>query len=119
MEGEYYVQVEDVNGCTNVSKAAFVNLIPKTELFIPTAFTPNGDEHNDLLVIKGKFIQSFQMDIVNRWGEVVFETDYINKFWDGTFEELKVIEGTYYYNIQIVGEDNKIFIKQGTVEVIY
>ena len=118
-EDAYYVWVEDVNGCTDISELVFITFLPKTELFIPTAFTPNGDEHNDLFVIKGQFIKTFKIDVANRWGEIVFTSNSIEKYWDGTFEGVKVIEGSYYYNIQMVGEDNKPFVKQGTIDVIY
>ncbi len=118
-EDAYYVWVEDANGCTDISELVFVSLLPKTELFVPTAFTPNRDEHNDLFVIKGDFINSFKMDVVNRWGEVLFTTNSIEKYWDGKFEGKEVVQGTYYYNITLVGQDKKTFVKQGTVEVIY
>ena len=118
-EDAYYVWVEDANGCTDISELVFVSLLPKTELFVPTAFTPNGDFQNDLFVIKGDFINSFQMDVVNRWGEVLFTTNSIEKYWDGKFEGKEVVQGTYYYNITLVGQDKKTFVKQGTVEVIY
>ena len=101
------------------SELIFVSLLPRTELFVPTAFTPNGDFHNDLFVIKGDFINSFKMDVVNRWGEVLFTTNSIEKYWDGKFEGKEVVQGTYYYNITLVGQDKKTFVKQGTVEVIY
>ena len=115
----FYVWVEDDNGCTDVSEFVFVSLLHKTELFVPTAFTPNGDEHNDLFVIKGKFIKSFQMDVVNRWGEVLFTSNSIEKYWDGKHEGKAIMQGTYYYNITILGQDNNSFVRQGTVEVIY
>ena len=118
-EDAYYVWVEDANGCTDISELVFITLLPKIELFVPSAFTPNGDEHNDLLVIKGGFIKTFEMDVVNRWGEVLFTTNSIEKYWDGKFEGKEVVQGTYYYNITLVGQDKKTFVKQGTVEVIY
>ena len=118
-EDAYYVWVEDANGCTDVSELVFINLLPKTELFVPTAFTPNGDEHNDLFVIKGRFIKSFQIDVVNRWGEVLFTTNSIEKYWDGKYEGNAIMQGTYYYNITILGQDNNSFVRQGTIEVIY
>ncbi|MEE2700062.1 MAG: choice-of-anchor L domain-containing protein [Bacteroidota bacterium] len=118
-EGGYYVWVEDANGCTDIAEIVQITLLPKTELFVPTAFTPNGDSHNDVFVIKGDFINSFQMDVVNRWGEVIFSTNSIDKYWDGKFEGQAVTQGSYYYNIKILGVDEKTFVKQGTIEVIY
>jgi gliding motility-associated-like protein len=118
-EDAYYVWVEDANGCTDISELVFITLLPKIELFVPSAFTPNGDEHNDLLVIKGEFIKTFQMDVVNRWGEVLFISHSIKKYWDGKYEGKEVMQGTYYYNITILGKDNNSFVRQGTIEVIY
>ena len=118
-EDGYYVWVEDANGCTDISELVFITLLPKTELFVPTAFTPNGDEHNDLFVIKGEFIKTFQMEVVNRWGEVLFTSHSIEKYWDGKYEGKEVMQGTYYYNITILGQDNNSFVRQGTIEVIY
>lgn len=118
-EDSYYVWVEDVNGCTDVSALVHITLQPKTELFVPTAFTPNGDEHNDLFIIRGQYISSFQMDVVNRWGEVMFSTNSIDKYWDGRFKSKVVMQGSYYYNIKVLGIDEKTFVKQGTIEVLY
>ena len=94
-------------------------MLPRAELFVPTAFTPNGDEHNDLFVIKGRFIKSFQMDVVNRWGKVLFTSNSIEKYWDGKYEGNAIMQGTYYYHITILGQDNNSFVRQGTIEVIY
>ena len=118
-EDAYYVFVEDANGCTDTSELVFISLLPRAELFVPTAFTPNGDEHNDLFVIKGRFIKSFQMDVVNRWGKVLFTSNSIEKYWDGKYEGNAIMQGTYYYHIIILGQDNNSFVRQGTIEVIY
>ena len=76
--------------------------------------------HNDLFVIKGDFINSFKMDVVKSLGRSSFYNKIsIEKYWDGKFEGKEVIQGTYYYNITLVGQDKKTFVKQGTVDVIY
>ena len=59
------------------------------------------------------------MIITNRWGEVVFSTNNINKFWDGKFEGQAIPEGTYSYQINIIGEDKRPFSKTGIVNVLY
>ena len=118
-EDAYYVWVEDANGCIDTSELVFITLLPKIELFVPSAFTPNRDEHNDLFIIKGEFIKTFQIDVVNRWGEVLFTSHSIEKYWDGKYEGKQVMQGTYYYNITILGQDNSYFLRQGTIEVIY
>ena len=117
--GSYYVWVMDINGCTDFSEILDVEIAPLTQLFIPTAFTPNDDEHNELFVIKGISVNTYNIKIFNRWGDKLFESDDINKFWDGTFENNKVEQATYYYSIDVLGMDNKLFNKSGSIQVLY
>ena len=114
-----YLIVEAENGCFGTSPNAIVNYIPRVDLFIPNTFTPNGDEHNDLLVIIGDKIETFYMAITNRWGEAVYTTNDINKFWDGKFNGEPVKEGVYSYQVAIIGKDGRPFNTTGTINVIY
>ena len=59
------------------------------------------------------------MIITNRWGEIVFATNNINKFWDGKFKGKATPEGTYGYQVNIIGEDGRPFLKTGSVNVLY
>lgn len=117
--GKFYIWVEDENGCRDMSEVAIVNSVPLTQLFVPTVFTPNDDEHNELFVIKGLYVRQFNIQIYNRWGGLLFESNSIDKYWDGMYENRRVAEGVYYYHIEVLGEDGKIFNKGGTVQLIY
>ena len=117
--GIFYVEVIDFNGCSDVSDDAIVNTKPYTNLFIPNTFTPNGDDHNELFVISGVNIKTFNIQIYNRWGELMFMSESIYKSWDGTFANNKVQEGSYYYQIEVEGNDGKIFKKGGVIKTIY
>jgi len=117
--GKFYIWVEDINGCVDVSDLATVNTVPLTQLFVPSIFTPNDDEHNELFVIHGTHIVTFNIKLYDRWGEQLFESNSIDKYWDGIFESNKVPQGSYYYQIEVLGEDGKMFKKGGVVEVIY
>ena len=114
-----YIIVETDKGCIGTSTNAIVQFIQRVELYIPNTFTPNGDEHNDLFVIIGNEISSFNMAIMNRWGKELYRTNNIDKFWDGRFEGKVVQEGTYTYSIEIIGKDKRAFSKTGTINVIY
>ena len=114
-----YLVVESDKGCIGVSSTAVVEYIPRVKLFIPNTFTPNDDEHNDLLATIGDNIENFYMIITNRWGEVVYKTNDINKFWDGKFKGKPVKQGAYSYQVNIIGEDKRPFNASGTVNAIY
>ena len=117
--GSFYVIVTDENNCKDSSENAIVHTLSRTEIYIPSAFTPNGDDHNELFVIRGNYIVSYSMNIYNRWGEQLFVSNSIYKYWDGTFENNKVKQGTYFYVVEVIGEDENLFKKSGVVEVIY
>ena len=101
------------------SDIAVVNTIPITQLYVPTTFTPNNDDHNELFVIQGINIVDFSIQIYSRWGQKVFESNTINKSWDGYHEGKRIAEGSYYYHIEVLGEDNEIFEKTGEINVMY
>lgn len=52
-------------------------------LYVPDAFTPNGDGLNDIFIPRGRGIQKYHLAIYNRWGDRVFESNDIAKGWDG------------------------------------
>lgn len=73
-------------------------------LFIPNAFTPNGDGINDRFGIKVNpncFMVSFNMKIFDRWGRMIFDADDYREpyWWDGNFDGNRMKEGTYTYHI--------------------
>ncbi len=64
-------------------------------IFLPQAFTPNGDRTNDRLVVKGLFISRLRMIIYDRWGKAVFASDNRDTGWDGTINGVPAPAGTY------------------------
>jgi gliding motility-associated-like protein len=81
-----------------------VNLMD--DLVVPNVFTPNGDGINDVFVIDGKAITDFNLTIVNRWGNTIFESNDINSSWDGTANGTPCIDGTYFYIIKAKSTSN-------------
>ena len=118
-QGEYYVFVIDENGCSDYSNSTVVNVVPRSEIFVPNSFTPNSDKHNELFIIHAQNIKSFSLKIFDRWGDLLFESNDINKYWDGFYLGKKVEQNKYMYQIDIVGEDNIPFSKSGIINVIY
>jgi gliding motility-associated-like protein len=77
-------------------------------LVIPNVFTPNGDGANDVYFVTAKGLSDFNLVIVNRWGNVMFETDNPNIGWDGTSNGQKCAEGTYFYLLNAKAGDKDI-----------
>ncbi|MFM7730473.1 MAG: gliding motility-associated C-terminal domain-containing protein, partial [Flavobacteriales bacterium] len=72
--------------------------------FLPNLFTPNGDDRNDLFrPIDWRYVESVDMKIYNRWGNVVFETTDPEILWDGREMDHGVMcgDGAYYYVIRV------------------
>ena len=76
----YKLTVTDSNTCVSSKDFAVMEECPYS-LYIPNAFTPNSDGTNDVLVIKGNRIDSFRMMVINRWGQIVFETTRMDDYW--------------------------------------
>jgi gliding motility-associated-like protein len=92
-----------------------VEMIKNPNLFYPKAFTPNGDNLNDLFNVYGQYIISFQMDIFNRWGELMFTTTQLDTGWDGNYKGNQMPEGTYTFVAAITDLAGRTFKKSGSV----
>lgn len=90
----------------------------KPVILIPDAFTPNGDSHNDVLAIKGIFVNSFKISVFNRWGQVVFQSGDMAESWDGKIKGEDAPAGYYTYKTEIVDVYDQPFAKTGTVLLI-
>ncbi len=105
------------SGCTarDTLSIVVIDLIP--EMLVPNVFTPNGDKANDLFVISGINITSFECSIFNRWGKLVFSSSDINNSWDGKVNGSATDDGTYFYIIKASGSTGDPIKKQGYVTV--
>lgn len=120
--GSYSVTLTTTNnyGCT--SSVSYIYYINETFTFyIPNSFTPNRDMINDIWKIKGRGIKEFKMEVYNRWGERIYETDDYTLGWPGTYKSTneKVQAGTYTYKIYVFDTNNKEHNYIGHVNVIY
>lgn len=89
-------------------------------LYIPTAFTPNGDGVNDRFVIKSHGIAHYNIRIFNRWGQQVFASNSVSSHWDGRFGELLQPAGSYVYIVtySYFGHENEDITEKGAFTLI-
>lgn len=89
------------------------------DLYLPTAFSPNGDGINDVLTIKtAHHFPSIMFEIFDRWGKLVFSTNQSGIGWDGTFSGKEAGLGVYYYYLKYTCDDGKQRIKKGDITLL-
>lgn len=92
---------------------------PKTTAYFThsaeTIFTPNGDGFHDYFEVEGFGVKTFQIRIMNRGGQVVFESNDLNFQWNGNdrFGQ-PAPEGVYFYAIQAVGTDGLPYLEKNS-----
>jgi gliding motility-associated-like protein len=116
--GIYTVQLSiiDNGGCVDtIRKEIMVTLLP----MLPSAFTPNGDGHNDTLFVKGGPFKSMYFRVYNSWGEVLFESTKQENGWDGTYKGSKVPLGVYVWilDVELYNNDKQIR-KTGDITIL-
>jgi gliding motility-associated-like protein len=112
LESQYYMlQVTSPLGCVALD-SVWVEVLDR--LYIPDAFSPNGDGINDVLTIYNGSDQIEDIRIINRWGEVIFQTGKYDTPWDGRYKENVVPEGAYIYIIK-----TSFYTYKGTIVVLH
>jgi gliding motility-associated-like protein len=100
----YSVTVTDDMGCTATAEITITVRLPEcdeTDVFLPSAFTPNGDGTNDVLFLRSNFIESMELIIFDRWGEEVFVSKDQNLGWDGTYKGEKLSPDVFAYTLRV------------------
>jgi gliding motility-associated-like protein len=85
---------------------------------IPTGFTPNGDGNNDILYVRGVAIETMNLKIFNRWGQLVFESNEQTKGWDGTYNGKQQEEDAYAYVLNVGFYGGTTAQKKGNITLI-
>jgi gliding motility-associated-like protein len=118
-EGTYTVTLvaTNIQGCADTLSYQIL-VLPDFYFYFPNAFTPNGNGNNDLYTGYGTGIKSYHMQIFNRWGEKVYETNDLLKGWDGTYQGTLVSAGVYVCRFQLEGYHYEIKEYIGHVNVI-
>jgi len=97
----YTVTVKDLNGCFENKATVVVIILDKFTVNVPEAFTPNGDGKNDIIYVRGWGIaELLEFKIFNRWGELVFISNDINKGWDGIYRGNPQNMDSYVYYVR-------------------
>jgi len=113
----YYVIGRVGHDCPAIDS---VIVYPHKQAFVdfPTGFSPNGDGHNDILYVRGSNIATLNMSIFNRWGQKVFETNDLNKGWDGSFNGSPQPVDIYGCLLKVTTLDGCSITKKGNITLL-
>lgn len=118
--GTYVIELVAMeNGCSDV---AYINVVveeyklPAT-IDIPNVFTPNNDGVNDFYTFDMKNIETIDISILSRWGDVVYVSNSIDFEWDGKLNGEMVTDGVYYYIYEAKGIQGEEFSGHGFIHL--
>lgn len=122
-ENRYRVTAYQKGKSMIISVSNEVKIKPAAVLYIPNAFTPNGDGLNETFGPKGEGISEFNMQIFDRWGILIFESNDLTMQWDGYIHEEKAPTGVYVYKISAKGQSDdgnskKLISETGKVTLV-
>lgn len=119
-EGTYgpCVNVTDSNSCEAVYckdiELTFLGIID-----VPNAFSPNNDQMNDILYVRGFGVEEMLFRVYNRWGELVFESTSLDHGWDGRYKGKDQEMEVYVWTLEATFRDgNKTGIRKGNVSLL-
>jgi gliding motility-associated-like protein len=115
----YILTVTDpLSGCA-ASDSVKIEVLYDFDIFLPIAFSPNGDGSNDVLYVRGHNIKNLLLEIYDRWGELVFTTVDVNSGWDGTYKGKPLDTGVFNYVLRFDRTMNfKSEIQKGNITLV-
>jgi gliding motility-associated-like protein len=118
-EGEYCVVLSatTLSGCSD-EKEVCIKINPDFFIFIPNAFSPNGDGVNDKFEIKGTGVQEFELQIFDRWGGRLLSLNDFTTDWDGNVGGNSLAQGIYIYHLRVKSPSGKTKEYTGDITLI-
>jgi gliding motility-associated-like protein len=114
----YTVTASTADGCEGVGTIS-VKVFSICDIYVPNAFTPNGDGHNDQLRAIPVGIKEFiKFEVFNRWGQLVFSTRNAGAGWDGTIGGQPQHTGTFVWLAEGIGYNGIHIQRSGTAVLI-
>ena len=118
---DYVIVVTDEFGCVRTDTVpVYVRdvICEEPYVFVPNAFSPNGDGKNDILYVRGEVVLEVVFKVYDRWGEKVFETTDLSRGWDGLYRGKPCEPGVYDYHLQVTCLGMKRYFKKGNVTLL-
>lgn len=117
-ESTQYCVTSTLNSCSDTACTMVYVELECGDVFVPNAFSPNGDAKNDLQCVLGNCIDKMNFYIYDRWGEKVFESTSPNDCWDGTYKGKLCNNGVYVFRLEVTLINKEFITKQGNINLI-
>lgn len=122
-ESKYRVTAYQKGNNEVMSISNEVEITPAALMYVPNAFTPNGDGLNDTFGGTGEGITEYNLQIFNRWGNLIFESNDMKTQWDGNYNNGIAPIGVYFYKINAKGpsssgKSKKLISETGNVTLV-
>ena len=117
----YSVTVTDEYGCTDVANYTVGVTSAKCtaeDVFLPSAFSPNGDSANDVFLVRSNFIKEMELTVYNRWGEQLFISTDQQFGWDGTYKGEILAPDAFAYCLKVTCVDDQEYVATGNVNLV-
>lgn len=126
----YVLCTTDANGCSACDSVIVYVTKECGDIFVPNAFSPNGDSHNDWLCVRAPgsngggeckaspCIKEISFTIYNRWGQKVFFSDDAAVGWDGTIQGKPADAAVFFFLLDVTLIDETFFHKEGSVSLV-
>jgi gliding motility-associated-like protein len=115
----YQITITNDTGCI-ATDTLTIYVIPDYSIYVPNAFTPNGDRVNDYFQVYGKLnsLSYLEMRVFDRWGELVFRSNDIYFTWDGTFRGTMESPGLFVWQLNLTFLNGHSEYKKGSLTLI-
>lgn len=114
----YTVTMIDDRGCVATDEVV-VNINPQDKvLYVPNAFTPNGDGTNDIFYFYTAGSKEVDFSVFNRWGEKIFQSFSVDRGWDGYYKNELMNPGVYVFHVSVIYQDGDKKNAKGSVTLI-
>lgn len=118
VQSGYQYRIEALSENGNVSISNVILVVESVRIYVPQAFTPNGDTQNEVFLPTMLNVTQMKLVIFDRWGNPIFASEDMNRGWDGNVNGRPAPVGSYSYRVDIRNDAGNSFTKRGTFQLI-
>lgn len=118
VQSGYQYRIEALSENGNVSISNVISVVESVRIYVPQAFTPNGDTQNEVFLPTMLNVTQMKLVIFDRWGNPIFASEDMNRGWDGNVNGRPAPVGSYSYRVDIRNDAGNSFTKRGTFQLI-